>query len=243
MELTVLGRYGPYPRAGGACSGYLVSEGNTTLLVDCGPGVLSRLLSVTSLSDIDAVLLCHLHYDHCADVSVLRYALEQRSVLDGIRSPMPLYAPSEPADAHRLFEYPVFDIRPLTDGLCARFGALTVTFHAVEHPVPTFGMEFVSEGGKRLFYTGDTALFAALSGMCADADALLADTCFVDADDKGQKLVHMTARQVGGLAKSAGVGRLLCTHLWGGADTAETVKKEVDIPNATVVQELGHYWI
>lgn len=243
MELTVLGRYGPYPRAGGACSGYLVREGETALLIDCGAGVLGKLLSVCALSDIDAVLLSHLHYDHCADIAVLRYALEQLCVRDGIRSPMPLYAPEQPADAHKLFEYPAFDIRTTADRQCVHIGALTVTFHKMAHPVPTFGMDICGRSGKRLFYTGDTAMFFGLSALCAGADALLADTCFVDADDCGQPLVHMTARQAGRVAAEAGVTRLFCTHLWGGADTEETVKKEVDIPGAAVVQELGHYVI
>ena len=243
MELTVLGRYGPYPRAGGACSGYLVRENQTTLLLDCGAGVLGRLLSQCRLGDIDAILLSHLHYDHCSDVAVLRYALEQLGARGDVVTPLPLYTPEGPQDAHRLFSYPVFDVRAETDGQSVRIGAFTVTFRAMEHPVPSFGMDIVSESGKRLFYTGDTAYFAGLPACCAGADALLADTCFVDSDDRGQTLVHMTARQAGRLAKEAGVRQLFCTHLWGGGDTEETVKKEVDIPAATVVQELGHYVI
>lgn len=243
MELTVLGRYGPYPRKNGACSGYLIRESGTTLLIDCGAGALSRLLTECELADIDAILLSHLHYDHCSDVAVLRYALEQLGARGDAVTPLPLYAPDTPEDAHRLFAYPVFDVRSVTDGLSARIGAFTVAFHAMAHPVPTFGMDVVSESGRRLFYTGDTAWFAGLSALCEGADAILADTCFVDRDDHGQALVHMTARQAGRLAKEAGAGRLFCTHLWGGADTEETVKKEVDIPNATVVQELGHYAI
>lgn len=243
MELTVLGRYGPYPRAGGACSGYLVREGGTRLLIDCGAGVLSRLLTQCPLAGIDAVLLSHLHYDHCSDVSVLRYLLEQLRDRDGIATPMPLYAPDAPADAHRLFEYPVFAVNAVTDRQRVSVGGLTVTFHRMAHPVPSYGMDIAASDGKRLFYTGDTAAFDGLSSLCGGADALLADACFIDADDCGQSLAHMTARQAGALAREARVERLFCTHLWGGADTEETVKKEVDIPNATVVQELGHYVI
>jgi len=43
MQLALLGCYGPYPPAGGACSGYLVSEDGYNLLLDCGNGVMSRL--------------------------------------------------------------------------------------------------------------------------------------------------------------------------------------------------------
>ena len=38
MKLTVLGCNGPYPAPGGACSGYLLQEGDTGVLLDCGAG-------------------------------------------------------------------------------------------------------------------------------------------------------------------------------------------------------------
>ena len=46
MRLTVLGVCGGYPAAGRACSGYLVQSGPTTLLVDCGSGVMANLGTV-----------------------------------------------------------------------------------------------------------------------------------------------------------------------------------------------------
>ena len=41
MKLTVLGCNGPYPAAGGACSGYLLETGDTRVLLDCGAGALA----------------------------------------------------------------------------------------------------------------------------------------------------------------------------------------------------------
>ncbi|MCG8541098.1 MAG: MBL fold metallo-hydrolase, partial [Clostridia bacterium] len=65
MKITILGNSGPYPRAGGACSGYLLEEDDIKILIDCGNGVLSRLLGmIESLEDIDAIILSHLHSDH-----------------------------------------------------------------------------------------------------------------------------------------------------------------------------------
>ena len=52
MKMTVLGKYSPYPPAGGAGPGYWVEAGESGtsgstgstdgILLDCGPGVLSR---------------------------------------------------------------------------------------------------------------------------------------------------------------------------------------------------------
>ena len=50
MELTVLGKYGPYPKAGtGAASGYLVSDGGVNLALDMGSGTLARLQQMTDI--------------------------------------------------------------------------------------------------------------------------------------------------------------------------------------------------
>ena len=76
MKLTILGKYGPYPAAGGACSGYLIEQGGNHVLIDCGSGVLSRLQQVCKIHDLSAIVLSHLHSDHMADMLVLRYALE-----------------------------------------------------------------------------------------------------------------------------------------------------------------------
>ncbi len=43
MRLTVLGKSPWWQDADGACSGYLVEEDDTCLLVDCGNGVFGKL--------------------------------------------------------------------------------------------------------------------------------------------------------------------------------------------------------
>lgn len=240
MEFTVLGRCGPFPRANEACSGYLVRAGQTSLLMDCGAGVLPRLRSVMEIGALDAIVLSHLHYDHCADMAVLRYALEQLP-----RAPLPVYCPVEPAEALAIFHYPVFDIRPLHDGMRADIGALSLRFHAVTHPVPGFGIHIESSGNnstERLFYTGDTGWFDGLVPLCQGADALLADCCFTGEDERRPN-VHLSARQASLLAREAGVKALYCTHLWGGADDDKALLAELDFAPATVVQELHRYQV
>ena len=43
MRLTVLGKSPSWQDAGGACSGYLLEDDTTTVLIDAGNGVFSKL--------------------------------------------------------------------------------------------------------------------------------------------------------------------------------------------------------
>ena len=73
MKLTVLGCNGPYPAPGGACSGYLLQEGDTGVLRDCGAGVLAQLEKHMPPQNLTAIVLSHLHYDHMSDMLPLIY--------------------------------------------------------------------------------------------------------------------------------------------------------------------------
>ena len=75
MRVTVLGKSPSWQDAAGACSGYLVQEGDFTLLLDCGSGVFAKLRRICDYVDVDAVLISHLHADHFLDLVPFSYAL------------------------------------------------------------------------------------------------------------------------------------------------------------------------
>ena len=68
MRLTVLGKSPSWQDADGACSGYLLQEGDTSVLLDCGNGVFGKLRRFADYVDVDAVVLSHLHADHFLDL-------------------------------------------------------------------------------------------------------------------------------------------------------------------------------
>ena len=76
MRLTILGKSPAWSDAGGACSGYLVEEGETTVVVDCGNGVFGKLRERVDYADVDAVVISHLHGDHVLDLVPFSYALK-----------------------------------------------------------------------------------------------------------------------------------------------------------------------
>ena len=75
MRLTVLGKSPSWQDAGGACSGYLLEEHGTAVLLDCGNGVFGKLRQRIDYVDVDAVVISHLHADHFLDLVPYSYAL------------------------------------------------------------------------------------------------------------------------------------------------------------------------
>ena len=246
MKLSVLGKYGPFPAPGGACSGYLLEAGDVSLVLDLGSGTLSRLRELKPLLNIDAVLLSHLHSDHAADMLVLRYALQQLSAR-GRHVPLPLsvVAPDAPEVEYRqLTSSGVYDMLPIQDKMRIHFQDVSVSFHRMIHPVPTYAMVFEHEG-KKFVYTGDTGYHDDLPELCMNADLLLADTCFLQNEGGGSTSAHLTTREVAALAKKSHVRQLLCTHIWGGGYSDAQVLQEVSAlcPGAMIAEEMHEYYI
>ncbi len=205
MQLTVIGCHGPYPAAGCATTGYLLTHQGKHVLIDCGSGVLSRLLERIDPAKLEAVLLSHLHFDHASDMLVLRYYLER------VGACLPVYIPWQGDSPLRpLLTQPAFDLRPIEE--LTEIAGMTLRTLSVRHPVETRAMRFEAEG-KALVYTADTGDSQTLLEFAKDADVLLADAAFVDAQWNNNLLLHMTARHTALLAMDAGAKRLLLTHL------------------------------
>jgi ribonuclease Z len=68
--------------------------------------------------------------------------------------------------------------------------------------------------GRKVVLTGDTRPCAATVAMAAGADLLVHDSTFGDAEEaRAVETLHSTAREAARVAREAGVGRLLLTHL------------------------------
>lgn len=211
MKLTVLGRYGPYPAAGGACSGYLLEEDGFPVLIDCGNGVLSRLQEHLKPWALEAVLLSHLHFDHIADLMVLRYALDYARARDLRTHPLPLGALPEPAaEFDRLLYKGLFKKVPLGAGERLAVGPFNFSFIETIHSVPCLAMRIETEQGV-LVYAVDTEYFDGLVDFAAGADILLTEASFLEKDTRSP-VNHLTAADAARLASRAGVKRLLLTH-------------------------------
>ncbi|MGB9885677.1 MAG: MBL fold metallo-hydrolase [Moorellales bacterium] len=234
-QLRILGRWAPFAPPGGACPGYLVGDGLRFVLLDCGHGVASRLLAHIDLGQLEAVFLTHLHPDHWFDLPALRHALRARAGRGGgsTQAAVPLFVPSRPEDFFsRISSYgEAFAVHPLVDpeekallsagAVCPgqaqpqeiEVGPLRVRLFPTRHALPAYCLELAC-GGRKLFYTGDTAWWEGLVTMAAGAHTVLAEASLLEADRELVPHDHLTAAQAAELARRAGAQTLILTHLW-----------------------------
>ncbi len=218
MKLTVVGCSGSFPSAESACSSYLVEADGFRLLLDMGNGALGELQRHCGLYDLDAVLLSHLHADHCIDMCAYFVARYYRYE-GGMPEPIPVYGPqgTEARLASAYGDLPdekcmseAFEFRTLSPG-AFEIGPFTIRAARVCHPVEAFGFR-VEHGGRSLTYSGDTGPCEALVGLAEATDLFLCEASFTYGKESVPDL-HLNGREAGEHAARAGVSRLVLTHI------------------------------
>ena len=241
MKLTCIGKYGPYPKAGCACSCYMINYQGKNIIADLGCGTLTKVLRRIGAEDIDALVLSHLHADHMGDVLTLRYALGAAKKLGKRGKPLPVYMPAEPAaEAGLIAAHEMIAPRYITDGMSERICGLDVRFARMPHAVPSFAMAFAAEG-KKLVYSGDTQDNEALAGFAKDADFFVMEAAFLSRD-KPADAPHVSAAESGRIARDANARRMLLTHIFPEYDENELLAEaRQQYPLAEMIEENRTY--
>jgi ribonuclease BN (tRNA processing enzyme) len=225
MYLTILGNNGPFQSAGGACSGYLVTEGDTRILIDCGNGVLGNLQKYTRFEDLDAIILTHLHSDHVSDMMVLKYAVEIKMKMGMMKRPIKVFLPGEPLEEFdRLNVKGVFDVQTINESLQLSFGDLKITFKEMKHPVKCYGVS-IANGIRRFVFSGDTSWTENIIHFASNCDTLMLDSGLLASQKTNENVPHLTSLECGIIAQKSKVKRLLLTHFWPEAIIDEHVKE------------------
>ncbi len=244
VHLSVLGCYGPYPPAGGACSGYLLEKNGFKVLLDCGNGVLSRLQNFIPLWELDAVVISHLHGDHISDLNVLRYALDALRN-QGLRGEsLPLYAPPEPEEEFERLPYKnIFRIIPLEAGQPLQIGPFEFDFLPTVHSMPGLAMRIESDHSI-LVYSGDSEYFPLMAEFAHGADLFLCEANYLGEKADRRSPNHISAFQAGLLAAAADAKRLVLTHLPPGRNMAQFAEDAREhFPAVEVAREGERYQV
>jgi len=221
--VTVLGKSPAFADVGGACSGYLVQEASTTLLMDIGNGVFGKLRGATDYTSVDAVVVSHMHADHSLDLVPFAYALIYAPDGRAREHPVRLMVPQGGRDqlrrvvgtwgGEKLIEE-AFALEEYASGDSLDVGDLRIRTHAVPHYLPhTNALELTpAGGGGRVTYGADHGPADALVDFAQDTDLLMIEATLKAPEESGPR-GHLTAREAGEHGRRANAGRLVVTHV------------------------------
>jgi ribonuclease BN (tRNA processing enzyme) len=225
MKLKVIGAGPAYTdRVGAVGASYLVTSGETNLLLDLGHGAFANLAGTLEPSTLTGIAISHLHPDHFIDLVPLRHYLRyefQPPRRVSVLAPAALAARLDALLAQPGFTAESLDLAPLADGLVREIGELRLEARRVTHTDDSYAFRVSTPSGPGLVYSGDCGRAADLGPLIQPGDVLLSEVSF-GLGPVSPGAFHLDATAVGSLAADAGASRILLTHLLSGRDRAAT---------------------
>lgn len=242
VHLQVLGSGGPELQDKRASSAYLLwIDGKARVLVDIGGGAALRFgESGATVTDLDVILLTHLHADHTSDLP----ALIKSSFFESRREALPLYGPvgNKVAPSTVTYVRSLFDstrgayrylgeflsplgkstyklkphdvnMRENPKGDVFANGRLSVRAINVQHgPIPALAWR-VQVGDKAIVWSGDTnGNSDNLPKLATGADLLVAHNAVPEGATGVERNLHMPPSVIGRIAQEAKVKQLVLSH-------------------------------
>jgi ribonuclease BN (tRNA processing enzyme) len=190
-------------------SGYLLAHDGGRLLIDCGPGVLSRLREHEDWPTVDAIAITHMHIDHYGDLAAWLWG-QLHVPAPGSQAPKVWLPPGGRETLYHLASrfHEVFEIEEYGDGIPFETAGFTVSPVRVAHYTqPTWGFR-VEADGKVAAFSSDTGPTPALTNLANGADVFVCEATLGDAESGPRG--HLTAAEAE--AAGAGARRLLLVH-------------------------------
>ncbi|MBT3317296.1 MBL fold metallo-hydrolase [bacterium] len=250
ISLLVLGTGGGVPIPGRAPTSNLVTVDGQKILVDLGPGALSRLVSSPhgpdSLDEIDTILFTHLHPDHCNDIVHLLFAMR----CPALESKMPLLMMGPPGLANymsKLKELYGDWLNPLhrqvvitefssdETFILENGGAVTpfIANHSENRfSKHNFGYCFSDKTGSKVVISGDGGPSKTLENVAKGCDLLLIEC---STPDELAVDGHMTPARVAGLCNVTRPKKTVLNHFYPAAAELDLAKLVYDNYDGSVV--------
>ena len=221
LRVRVVGSSGAVPRAGNACSCYLIETRTTRIILDCGLGAIQSLRRFIDPATLDAVVISHLHPDHVFDLVPLRYLCafpptKRVTKLDvyvhrGALAQMRRLAVAVPSrQGVRFFEQSM-RLLEYNAGKILEIGDLRLTFAKTIHYIEAYAIR-VANGTSSVTYSADTAPCARVSNLARNTDLFICE-CSLGPDGKESRpRGHSSAAEAARMARDAGAKHLLLTH-------------------------------
>jgi ribonuclease BN (tRNA processing enzyme) len=235
--LTVLGCDGSWPGPGGAGSGYLVQAGDTSILLDAGPGTFAQLQLSGDPARIAAVLLTHAHPDHWTDLESFAtwagYGPGRATFREAGGHPLVVLAPPGLRERSHFSGADWVEWVELAPSMVVSVGELEARFGATEHGTPTLAVHLAHEGAT-LAYSADSGPGWSVDELGSDIGTFLCEATYTQ--EQEGSLFHLSGRQAGTMARAAGVGRLIVTHRWPTVSAGD-VRREAEMAFGRSVEQ------
>jgi len=251
VRFTVLGRSPAIPNPGEACAGYLVQGGSTRVMVDIGPGTVAQLLRLCNPTELDAIVISHMHTDHFLDLVTLRYSFPWKDEINPkLRVFLPPGATAQMEHVARGAGLPDYFARSFAfiehDGAAAlEIGDLRLEPTPTVHFVPTWGFRVTArassgDGARTIAYSADSSPTPNLDVLADRADLFICEAALRKVTDDApppERRGHLVPSEAGEVAQRSRVGRLVLTHLpvnsdggqWAVSDAATTYEGPVEL--------------
>jgi len=229
MRLTILGSSGTYSTPGHPTSGYLLQDEGTSVWLDTGSGSFAALQNVIDFNSLDALVITHVHADHCIDVLGFYHAVRYGGRPETI---IPAHVPAGLAERLKAFlgdpDHSIaktLDFRVHGEGDRVQIGGIEFRFAITDHPVPTLGVRATAQSGRVLAYSADTGPQGSWSWIAEGANLFLCEATYQGPADEKPWAHHLTAGEAGLIARRVKAQTLMVTHLWPALDPELSVQE------------------
>lgn len=242
MELTLLGTGTCVPQAERNSSGYVVRDKENVILLDCGPGILRRMVEANiDFREIDMICLSHFHPDHVSDLAP--FFLATKYTPDFFRTkPLTLIGPiglkfffhnltTLYGDWLKDLNFPLH-LEEVDEDFIS-LNSLTIFSKRMAHSQNSVGFRIEDSEKKSITYSGDTGFCPAIIELANQTDLLLIECSF----PRSKKMEgHLVPEDVGEIASSAKVKKVVLTHLYPVFKSQNPVKQVSKIFKGDIIE-------
>lgn len=218
IVLKVLGAQSPFSNSNQACPSYLIDDGNSKILLDCGSGS-HRFFDMKLLDKLN-IFISHLHRDHYNDIFNYQYASYTLHNLKQIKDPINIYLPEINSTIAKdiISESNAYsNYFSIDENKVYEIGDFKITFSKMEHSIEVemFAIK-VCNKDKTIVYSGDVSYSCKdkLIEFSKNADLLICESSLLNEHNFPKVCSHLTAQQAASIAKEANVQQLMLTHFW-----------------------------
>lgn len=216
MRLTVLGSGTIYPNKNRGISSYFVTIGNKNILLDIGPGTISRLPKINiNFPDLDIIVISHLHTDHINDIFYLITLFNlfiPKKEITIISSPGFKEFLVKTGETYKTASLSSDVLKKLRfiDAPSFSTGVLNFELKKGNHHLTSIITKIKDNEGREIVYTSDTSFDESIASFTKNPDLLITECTFPDNQPQNDHLTPSSAAKLGSIV---GAKRMLLGHL------------------------------